>query len=130
MAGEYIFSMIGLSKVYGRNKVLENINLSFYHGAKIGIVGENGSGKSTILRIMAGEEKEYDGKADPLKGTRIGFLPQEPRLDHEKTVRENVEDAFAHIKKLIEEFDEVSAKMSEPLPDEEMEKALRVQGSV
>ena len=128
MAGEYIFSMIGLSKVYGRNKVLENINLSFYHGAKIGIVGENGSGKSTILRIMAGEEKEYDGKADPLKGTRIGFLPQEPRLDHEKTVRENVEDAFAHIKKLIEEFDEVSAKMSEPLPDDEMEKALEKMG--
>ena len=128
MAGEYIFSMIGLSKVYGRNKVLENINLSFYHGAKIGIVGENGSGKSTILRIMAGEEKEYDGKADPLKGTRIGFLPQEPRLDHEKTVRENVEDAFARIKKLIEEFDEVSAKMSEPLPDDEMEKALEKMG--
>ncbi|MEE2987635.1 MAG: ATP-binding cassette domain-containing protein, partial [Nitrospinota bacterium] len=120
--------MIGLSKVYGRNKVLENINLSFYHGAKIGIVGENGSGKSTILRIMAGEEKEYDGKADPLKGTRIGFLPQEPRLDHEKTVRENVEDAFAHIKKLIEEFNEVSAKMSEPLPDDEMEKALEKMG--
>ena len=128
MAGEYIFSMIGLSKVYGRNKVLENINLSFYHGANIGIVGENGSGKSTILRIMAGEEKEYDGKADPLKGTRIGFLPQEPRLDHEKTVRENVEDAFARIKKLIEEFDEVSAKMSEPLPDDEMEKALEKMG--
>ena len=128
MAGEYIFSMIGLSKVYGRNKVLENINLSFYHGANIGIVGENGSGKSTILRIMAGEEKEYDGKADPLKGTRIGFLPQEPRLDHEKTVRENVEDAFAHIKKLIEEFNEVSAKMSEPIPDDEMEKALEKMG--
>ena len=128
MAGEYVFTISGLSKTYGVKTVLENINLSFYHGAKIGIVGENGSGKSTLLKIMAGEDAEFDGKADPLKGTRIGFISQEPHLDMNKTVRENVEDAFSEIKKLLNEFNEVSAKMSEPLPDDEMEKALEKMG--
>ena len=128
MAGEYVFTISGLSKTYGAKTVLENINLSFYHGAKIGIVGENGSGKSTLLKIMAGEDTEFDGKADPLKGTRIGFISQEPHLDMNKTVRENVEDAFSEVKKLLNEFNEVSAKMGEPLPDEEMEKSLEKMG--
>ena len=128
MAGEYIFTMSGLTKTYGQKTVLENINLCFYHGAKIGIVGENGSGKSTLLRIMACEDREFDGQADPLKGTRIGFLPQEPRLDMGKTVRENVEDAFGEIRKLIDEFNEVSSKMAEPMEDGEMEKALEKMG--
>ncbi|MCH2389779.1 MAG: energy-dependent translational throttle protein EttA [Nitrospinales bacterium] len=128
MAGEYVFTISGLSKTYDAKTVLENINLSFYHGAKIGIVGENGSGKSTLLKIMAGEDTEFDGKADPLKGTRIGFIPQEPHLDMNKTVRENVEDAFFEIKKLLNEFNEVSAKMGEPLSDDEMEKALEKMG--
>jgi len=128
MAGEYVFTISGLSKTYDAKTVLENINLSFYHGAKIGIVGENGSGKSTLLKIMAGEDTEFDGKADPLKGTRIGFISQEPHLDMNKTVRENVEDAFSEIKKLLNEFNEVSAKMGEPLPDDEMEKALEKMG--
>ena len=124
MAGEYIFTISGLTKAYGSKTILENIHLSFYHGAKIGIVGENGSGKSTLLKIMAGEDQEFDGKANPLKGTRIGFIAQEPQLDMNKTVRENVEDAFSDIKKLLDEFNEVSAKMGEPLKDDEMEKAL------
>ena len=128
MAGEYVFTISGLSKTYGTKTVLENINLSFYHGAKIGIVGEYGSGKSTLLKIMAGVDKEFDGKADPLKGTRIGFISQEPHLDMNKTVRENVEDAFFEIKKLLNEFNEVSAKMGEPLSDDEMEKALEKMG--
>ena len=128
MAGEYVFTISGLYKTYGTKTVLENINLSFYHGAKIGIVGENGSGKSTLLKIMAGVDKEFDGKADPLKGTRIGFISQEPHLDMNKTVRENVEDAFFEIKKLLNEFNEVSAKMGEPLSDDEMEKALEKMG--
>ena len=123
-----MFTISGLSKTYGAKTVLENINLSFYHGAKIGIVGENGSGKSTLLKIMAGVDKEFDGKADPLKGTRIGFISQEPHLDMNKTVRENVEDAFFEIKKLLNEFNEVSAKMGEPLSDDEMEKALEKMG--
>ena len=130
MAGEYIFTMQDLIKRYGRNEVLSGINLSFYHGAKIGIVGENGSGKSTVLKIMAGEDQDFDGRAAPLKGTTIGFLPQEPVLDDEQTVRENVEQAFADIKKMIEEFNEVSAKMAEPMSDDEMEKALEKMGKL
>ncbi len=128
MAGEYIFTMQDLIKRYGRNEVLNGINLSFYHGAKIGIVGENGSGKSTVLKIMAGEDQEYEGRAQPLKGTTIGFLPQEPVLDDDQTVRENVEQAFGHIKKMIEEFNDVSAKMAEPMSDDEMEKAMEKMG--
>ena len=128
MSGEYIFTIQDLIKRYGRNDVLNGINLSFYHGAKIGIVGENGSGKSTLLKIMAGEDSEFEGQAAPLKGSTIGFLPQEPVLDGDKTVRENVEQAFSEIKKLIEEFNEISAKMAEPMSDDEMEKAMEKMG--
>ena len=128
MSGEYIFTMQGLIKRYGRNEVLNGINLCFYHGAKIGIVGENGSGKSTLLKIMAGEDTEFEGQASPLKGSTIGFLPQEPVLASEKTVRENVEEAFSDIKKMIDEFNEVSSKMAEPMSDDEMEKAMEKMG--
>ena len=128
MAGEYVFTISGLSKTYGAKTVLENINLSFYHGAKIGIVGENGSGKSTLLKIMAGVDTEFNGQAEPLKGIRIGFISQEPHLDMSKSVRENVEEAFADTKKLLNEFNEVSTKMGEPLSDAEMEKALEKMG--
>ena len=128
MAGEYVFTISGLSKTYGAKTVLENINLSFYHGAKIGIVGENGSGKSTLLKIMAGVDTEFNGQAESLKGIRIGFISQEPHLDMSKSVRENVEEAFADTKKLLNEFNEVSAKMGEPLSDAEMEKALEKMG--
>ena len=130
MAGEYIFTMQDLVKQYGRNDVLNGINLSFYHGAKIGIVGENGSGKSTVLKIMAGEDHDFQGRATPLKGTTIGFLPQEPVLDNDQTVRENVEQAFGHIKKMIEEFNMISAKMAEPMSDDEMEKAMGKMGQL
>ena len=128
MSGEYIFTMQGLIKRYGRNEVLNGINLSFYHGAKIGIVGENGSGKSTLLKIMAGEDKEFEGQATPLKGSTIGFLPQEPILDDDQTVRENVEQAFGDIKEMIKEFNDISAKMAEPMSDDEMEKAMDKMG--
>jgi ATP-binding cassette ChvD family protein len=124
MAGEYIFTLSELSKSYGKKEILKDIHLSFYHGAKIGIVGENGSGKSTLLRIMAGQDDGFQGRAAPMKGIRIGFLPQEPCLDTGKTVRENVEEAFVHIKTLIDEFNLVSAKMGEPLSDAEMDKAM------
>ncbi|MEK9628270.1 MAG: energy-dependent translational throttle protein EttA [Nitrospinota bacterium] len=128
MSGEYIFTMQGLIKRYGRNEVLNGINLCFYHGAKIGIVGENGSGKSTLLKIMARQDNDFEGQAAPLKGSTIGFLPQEPVLDDDQTVRENVEQAFGDIKKMIEEFNAVSAKMAEPMSDEEMEKAMEKMG--
>jgi len=128
MAGEYIYTISGLSKTYGQKIVFENINLSFYHGAKIGIVGENGSGKSTLLRIMAGVETNFSGTADPLKGIKIGYLPQEPTLSQGKTVRENVEEAFSAIKDLTDEYQKISDAMSSPMSDEEMEKALEKMG--
>lgn len=134
MAGEYIFTLSKISKTYGTKSVFKEISLSFYHGAKIGIVGENGSGKSTLLKIMALEDDNFDGKAAPLKGIKVGFLRQEPLLAPDKTVRENVEEAFAHIKQLIHDFNEVSAGMANPMSDAEMEKALekmsRLQDSI
>ncbi len=128
MAGEYIFSISQLTKTYGHKKVLENINLSFYHGANIGIVGENGSGKTTLFRIMGQEDKDFEGRAEPLKGTRIGYLHQEPNLDADKTVRQVVEEAFGEIKKMIDEFNDVSASMANPMEDDEMEKAMEKMG--
>ncbi len=128
MSGEYIFTISGLSKVYGNKTIFENINLCFYHGAKIGIVGENGSGKSSLLKIMAGVESCTAGSADPKKGIEIGYLPQEPTLVKGTTVRENVEEAFSHIKDMITEYEKISASMAEPMSDEEMEKALEKMG--
>ena len=128
MAGEYIFSISGLSKTHGAKKVLEDINLFFYHGTKIGVVGENGTGKSTLLNIMAGEDQEFDGRAEPLKGTRIGYLHQEPRMDPEKTVRQVVEEAFGEIKQTIDDFNAVSARMAEPMSDDEMTAAMEKMG--
>ena len=110
--------MQGLSKTYGAKSVFKDIHLSFYHGAKIGIVGGNGAGKSTLLGIMAGEIKEFEGEAKPLKGTKIGYLPQEPVLELEKTVRENVEQAFSHIQNMIQEFNDISAQLAEPMDDD------------
>jgi len=128
MAGEYIFTMQGLGKTYGAKSVFKDIYLSFYHGAKIGIVGGNGAGKSTLLGIMAGEITDFEGQAQPMKGTKIGYLPQEPVLNQAKTVRENVEQAFAHIQGMIQEFNDISAKLAEPMADEEMQKALDKMG--
>ena len=130
MAGEYIYSISGLSKSYNSKKALQEINLNFYHGAKIGIVGENGSGKSTLLKIMAGRDKEYEGRAEPLKGIQLGFLAQEPDLDMNKTVREIVEEAFATVKKLVDDFNEVSASMANPMSDGDMEKAMEKMGTL
>ena len=101
MAGQYIFTMLGLTKNYGTKTVLKDIGLCFFPGAKIGVVGDNGSGKSTLLRIMAGQDKEFDGQAFPDKGVKVGMVPQEPQLDAGATVRENVEAAFSTIKKLL-----------------------------
>lgn len=124
MAGEYIFTIEGLSKSYGPKPIFKDIHLSFYHKAKIGIVGENGAGKSTLLRIMAGEEKEFMGKAELKKGARIGYLPQEPRLDPTKTVRQEVESAFSHITQMIEDYEKVSESVASITDGKEMEKAL------
>lgn len=114
MAQQFVFQMLGMSKFYGDKPVLHNFNLSFYLGAKIGIVGDNGAGKSTLLRIMAGEDTEIMGTATITKGMRVLLVPQEPRLNPEKTVRGNLEEAMAPIQNLIDRYDQVMEKMGDP----------------
>lgn len=114
MAQQFVFQMLGMSKIYGDKPVLQNFNLSFYLGAKIGIVGDNGAGKSTLLRIMAGEDTEIMGTATITKGMRVLLVPQEPRLNPEKTVRGNLEEAMAPIQNLIDRYDQVMEKMGDP----------------
>src|SRR5436190_23849260 len=101
MAEQYIFTIEQLHKFYNKREVLKGIWLSFYPGAKIGVIGGNGSGKSTLLRIMGGVEKDFNGTARPAPGTRIGYLPQEPMLDPAKDVRGNVEEAVAPVRALM-----------------------------
>jgi energy-dependent translational throttle protein EttA len=129
MAGEYIFTMRDLRKVVPPSReILKGIHLAFYPGAKIGVIGSNGAGKSTLLRIMAGVDTDYLGDARPLPGTRIGYLPQEPQLDPAKDVRGNVEDGVAHLRKLLDDYHDISMKFAEPMDDPQMEKLLDKQG--
>src|SRR5690606_1847316 len=100
-----------------KRTILKDISLSFFPGAKIGVLGLNGSGKSTLLRIMAGVDKDYDGEARPLAGTQIGYLPQEPQLDENKTVREVVEEAVADVKHALTRLDEVYAAYADENAD-------------
>ncbi|TIO78137.1 MAG: energy-dependent translational throttle protein EttA [Mesorhizobium sp.] len=118
MARQFIYHMSGLSKAYGTKKVLDNIHLSFYPDAKIGILGPNGSGKSTILRIMAGLDKEYQGEAWLAEGATVGYLAQEPQLDPNKTVRENVMDGVARKTAIIERYNELMMNYSDETADE------------
>jgi len=131
MAGEYIFTMRDLRKVVPPSReILKGIHLAFFPGAKIGVLGANGAGKSSLLRIMAGEDKDFLGDARPLPGTRIGFLPQEPKLDPAKDVRGNVEEAVAEQRAMLRQFEEISAKFAEPMDDEEMNRLLEKQGNL
>ncbi|MEA1675797.1 energy-dependent translational throttle protein EttA [Nitrospirillum sp. BR 11163] len=115
---QYVYVMKGVTKVYpGGRKVFENIWLSFYPGAKIGVLGVNGSGKSTLLKIMAGLDKDYNGEAWAADGVSVGYLPQEPQLDPNKNVQENVMDALAATKGLLDRFNEVSNAMADPDAD-------------
>jgi energy-dependent translational throttle protein EttA len=128
MAGEYAFVMKDLRKVVPpKREILRGIYLSFFHGAKIGVLGANGAGKSTLLRIMAGVDDDFLGEAFPADGLRIGYLPQEPALDPAKDVRGNVEDGVAETRALLTRFEEVSAKLGEPLDGDEMERLLEEQ---
>jgi len=131
MAGEYIFTMRDLRKVVPPSReILKGIYLAFYPGAKIGVLGANGAGKSTLLRIMAGVDKDYLGEARPLPGIRIGYLPQEPRLDPSKDVRGNVMEGVREQQALLDQFNEISAKFAEPMGDEEMNRLLERQGNL
>ena len=128
---EFIYTMKGLGKVVPpRREILRDIWLSFYHGAKIGVVGLNGAGKSSLLRIMAGQDQEFQGEAFPMKGIGVGFLSQEPSLDPDKTVLGNVEEGVAETRALLEEFNAISDRFSEPLEPDEMEKLLARQAKL
>jgi len=119
MARQFIYHMQGLSKVYpGNRKVLENINLSFYPDAKIGVLGVNGAGKSTLLRIMAGLDQDYAGEAWAAEGARVGYLPQEPQLDREKNVRENVMQGVGPQKAILDRYNELATNYSDETADE------------
>ncbi|HTN42397.1 MAG TPA: energy-dependent translational throttle protein EttA [Nitrospiria bacterium] len=128
---QFIYTMNKVTKIVPpKRKILEDISLSFYPGAKIGVLGLNGSGKSSLLRIMAGVDPDFLGEAKPAKGVKIGFLPQEPRLDPAKDVRGNVEEGVAGTKALLDEFNAVSAKFSEPMSDDAMAALLEKQGQL
>src|ERR671926_433211 len=126
---QYIYTMKGLGKVHPPDAVvLKDIWLSFLPGAKIGVLGLNGAGKGSLLKIMAGEDNEFIGGAFPADGISVGFLPQEPRLDPSKDVRGNVEEGVAATKALLDRYDELNMKLGEELAPEEMDKVLEEQG--
>ena len=131
MAQEFVYVMHDLRKVVGAGRViLDGINLSFYPGAKIGVLGHNGAGKSSLLRIMAGLDSDFLGEAKPVGKVRIGYLPQEPELDPEKDVLGNVEEGVAEIRALLQAFEDLSAKFAEPMDDDEMNSLLEKQGAL
>ena len=128
---QYIFTMNGVGKVVPpQTEILKNISLNFFPGAKIGVLGYNGAGKSTLLRIMAGVDSEYNGEARPQPGIKIGYLPQEPVLDHSLDVRGNVELGVAEAKSLLDQFNEVNMKFAEPMSDDEMNELLTHQAEL
>ena len=116
---QYVYVMKGLTKTYpGAKTVLKDIWLSFFPGAKIGIVGHNGSGKSTLLKIMAGRDKEFNGEAWAAEGIKVGYLEQEPQLDMNKSVLENVMDGLKEKQKLVDRYNEIMADYSDDVADE------------
>ncbi|MEJ5360328.1 MAG: energy-dependent translational throttle protein EttA [Desulfobacterales bacterium] len=125
-----IYSMIRVSKYYDKRPVLEDISLSYFYGAKIGVLGLNGAGKSSLLRILAGVDKDFVGRTVISPGLTVGFLEQEPRLDDAKTVREVVEEAVQETVSLLAEFERVNEKLATPLSDGEMEKTLARQSAI
>ncbi len=121
MPHQYVFTMKGLKKVVPAGReILRGLWLSFLPGAKIGVIGLNGAGKSSLLRIMAGLDDDFIGEAFPAEGLRVGFLPQEPRLDPAKDVRGNIEEALGKTKAMVDRFNEITTRMAEPMDDDEM----------
>ena len=131
MSGQYIFTMNRVGKVVPpKREILRDISLSFFPGAKIGVLGLNGSGKSSLLRIMAGVDPDYVGEARPQPGIKIGYLAQEPQLDAKKDVRGNVEEAVAETKALLDAFNDISMKFGEPMDDDAMNKLMEKQAAL
>src|SRR5512139_686658 len=125
-----IYTMMEVGRYYDKKPVLQDISLGYFYGAKIGVIGLNGSGKSSLLRIMAGVDKEFVGQTIISPGYSIGFLEQEPRLDDSKTVRQIVEEGVQGIVDLLKEFEKINEKFAEPMSDDEMNKLLERQGQV
>jgi len=125
-----IFSMVKVSKFYDKKPVLKDIYLSFFYGAKIGVLGLNGAGKSSLLRIIAGTDKEFNGEVVFSKGYSVGYLEQEPKLDESKTVQQIVEEAVQSTVDLLKEYEEINAKFAEPMDDDAMAKLIERQGEV
>ncbi|HEX4130222.1 MAG TPA: energy-dependent translational throttle protein EttA [Pirellulales bacterium] len=130
MGPQYIYQISSLTKKIGPREILKDIWLSFYPGAKIGVLGRNGSGKSTLLRIMGGVDRAFEGEAKLSTGFTVGFVPQEPQLNPEKDVLGNVEEAVEPTRALLRRFDEINARFAEPLDDDAMEKLLKEQAKV
>ncbi|MDY6984397.1 MAG: energy-dependent translational throttle protein EttA, partial [Pseudomonadota bacterium] len=128
---QFVYTMHRLGKVVPpKREILKDISLSFFPGAKIGVLGLNGSGKSSLLRIMAGVDKDFVGEARPQPDLKIGYLEQEPKLDENRTVKENVEDGVREIKNMVDEFNAISDKFAEPMSDDEMNALLERQGEL
>ena len=128
---QYVYTMNRVTKVVPpKREILQDISLSFFPGAKIGVLGLNGSGKSSLLRIMAGLDEDHHGEARPQAGIRVGYLPQEPALDRTSDVRGNVEQGIEELKRLLDRFDRISARFSEPLDEHEMSALLDEQGRI
>ncbi|HMY76322.1 MAG TPA: energy-dependent translational throttle protein EttA, partial [Blastocatellia bacterium] len=125
-----IYSMVGVSKFYDKKAVLKDIYLGYFYGAKIGVLGLNGSGKSSLLRILAGVDKDFQGEIAISPGYSVGYLEQEPKLDETKTVRDIVEEGAQEVVDLLKEFDEINNKFAEPMDDDAMNKLLERQGEV
>ncbi len=125
-----IYSMISVSKFYNKKPVLKDISLSYFYGAKIGVLGLNGAGKSSLLRILAGVDKEFNGETILSQGYTVGYLEQEPILDPDRTVREIVEEGAREVVDLLKEFEEINLKFAEPMKDDEMDKLIERQGQV
>jgi sulfate-transporting ATPase len=125
-----IYSMIGVGKYYDKKPVLQDISLSYFYGAKIGVIGLNGSGKSSLLRIMAGLDKEFVGQTILSSNYTIGLLEQEPRLDDSKTVKEIVQEGVQETANLLQEYEKINAKFAEPMSDDEMNSLLERQGKI
>lgn len=125
-----IYSMIRVSKFYDKKPVLKDISLSYFYGAKIGVLGLNGSGKSSLLKILAGIDKEFNGETILSKGFTVGYLEQEPLVDSDKTVREVVEEGVQETVDLVNEYEAVNEKFAEPMSDEEMDKLIQRQGNL
>jgi ATP-binding cassette ChvD family protein len=129
-ANKVIYSMVGVSKFYDKKPVLKDIYLSYFYGAKIGVIGLNGSGKSSLLRILAGVDKDFNGETVISPGYTVGYLEQEPLIDDSRTVREVVEEAVKETVDLLKEFEAINAKFGEEMSDDEMNTLLERQGTV